>query len=136
MSEPNKRPRMARADVLYTAMCVATMAFVVAFLLPFFMKQSIAWYYPTDRAWSFEVKPNGLAIDFYGRVLQAVFAAAACVVVTVLVAKRGPQLTDQLRRLLLAWTITTVLFGISYFAWTLAHREPAPVPLPTWYEPR
>jgi hypothetical protein len=117
-------------------MCVGTIAFVVAFLLPFFMEQSIAWYYPEERRWAYEVRPTGLALDFYGRLVHGVIASSIAVIAAIAICKRVKALGERLRFVLPAWTITAVIFGIGYFAWTLTYRVPAPQPLPSWYQPR
>ena len=133
---------MARTDVLFVAMCVGTIAFVVGLLLPYFTAQAVAWYYPVERRWAYEVKPHGLAMDFYGRVGLGLAAGSLAVIISTFVTRsafmtrRWQRLSDRMRGLWLAWTFTAVVFAMAYFAWTLAHHVPEAQPIPAWYTPR
>lgn len=127
---------MRRQDALYAATCVGTIVFCVAFVLPYFTEQPIAWYFPLDRGWELTSKPTGLAIDFYGRCLQALVAAAASIVITLAGAKKLPNLPERIAGLLAAWAIAMVVLCMMYFVWTLAFRVPVAEPIPAWYVPR
>lgn len=132
----DERPKMRRSEALFVAMCIGTIAFVITFLLPFFSSQRVAWYYPLQHRWAYEVKPHGLAMDFYGRLMFALGVGSVAVTLSIVVARRFQDLGEGLRRLLILWTTTVVLFAAAYFAWTLGHRHPTPEPVPSWYSPR
>jgi hypothetical protein len=126
-----------RQEALYVAMCLGTIAFAVTFVYPQFTEQAVAWYYPLERRWSFEARAQGLAIDFYGRLAQALVAWAIAVIATLAIARRVARpLSDRIAGLLAAWAITFTLLVILYFAWTLVFRVPTPSPIPEWYRPR
>lgn len=128
--------RTQRMHALYAAMCVGAIAFTVAFVYPLFVPQAIHWYYPLERRWAFEVKPTGLAMDFYGRLLFGIVAWSVSVVPTMLIARRLQRVSLTARRLLLAWAVTVIVFAMFYFVWTLYLRVPMPEPIPDWYRPR
>lgn len=128
---------MKRNEALYVAMCLGTIAFAIAFVFPQLTEQSVAWYFPLERRWSFEVRPQGLAIDFYGRLAQALVAWSVAVIVTVAIARRITRpLSERMAGLLAAWALTLTLLVILYFAWTLLFRIPTPSPIPDWYRAR
>jgi hypothetical protein len=127
-----------RQDALYTAGCIGTIAFCVAFLLPHFTGQAVLWYFPTERAWDLTARTTGLAIDFYGRLLQGVVVAAVVIALTLVVTSRlkTERLPRKLASLLAAWAIAFVVLAMMYYAWTLAFRVPNAAPIPDWYIPR
>jgi len=125
-----------RQEALYVAMCCGTIAFAIGFVYPQLAEQAVAWYYPVERRWTFEARAAGLAIDFYGRLGQAMVAGALGVIVSLAIARRMKSLSDKLAGLLAAWALTLTLLVILYFAWTLVFRHPTPLPVPDWYRPR
>ena len=127
---------MKRQEALYVAMCCGTIAFVIGFVYPQLAEQAVAWYYPLERRWAFEAKATGLAMDFYGRLGQAMVAWAIGVIASLAIARRMKSLSEKVAGLLAAWAITLTLLVILYFAWTLFFREPTPSPIPDWYRPR
>lgn len=127
---------MTRQEQLYVAACLGTIAFAVAFVFPHFAAHPIAWYFPLERRWSFEVRPNALAIDFYGRFAQAAVAWAATVVLSLAVTRRIKAISDRTIGLLCAWALALTLLVMLYYAWTLFWRIPTPEPVPDWYRPR
>lgn len=124
----------ARAHARYVAMCVGVIAFTLAFLAPLFAPLAVPWYRPVEREWTFEIKPAGLAIDFYGRLAFAVLAWAFAVGASLI--GRRATLGGRARGLVLAWAIAAITFAMFYFAWTLYYRVPDPVPIPAGYVPR
>jgi hypothetical protein len=126
-----------RNEALYVAICLGTIAFAVAFVYPQLAEQAVAWYFPLERRWSYEVRPPGLAIDFYGRLAQAMVAWSVAVIVTLAITRRIKRsLSERAAGLLAAWALTLTLLVILYFAWTLLFRIPTPSPIPTWYRAR
>jgi hypothetical protein len=126
-----------RNEALYVATCLGTIAFAVAFVYPQLAEQAVAWYFPLERRWSFEARPQGLAIDFYGRLAQALVAWSVAVIVTLPIVRRIRRpLSERVAGLLAAWALTLTLLVILYFAWTLLFRVPTPSPIPDWYRPR
>ena len=128
---------MKKQEALFVAMCAGAIAFAFAFVAPMLAGEPIVWYLPLEHRWTFEVKPAGLAIDFYGRLLQGLVAWAAIVLVTLPLAKRGKKpLSERAAGLVTAWTITAVLLVMLHYAWTLHFRRPIPEPLPAGYRAR
>jgi RsiW-degrading membrane proteinase PrsW (M82 family) len=127
-----------RQDALYAASCIGTIAFCVTFVLPQFTEQAVLQYFPLDRGWELTAKPAGLAMDFYGRLLQGVVAAAIAIVVTLVITSRvkTEKLPQKAASLLVAWAIAFVVLVMMYYAWTLAFRVPNAAPIPDWYIPR
>jgi len=127
---------MKRQEALYVAMCCGTIAFVIGFVYPQLAEQAVVWYYPLERRWTFEARAPGLAIDFYGRLGQAMVAWAIGVIASLAIARRLKSLSEKMAGLLAAWALTLTLLVILYFAWTLVFRHPTPSPIPDWYRPR
>lgn len=127
---------MRKADLVFVALCLATIAFALVFVSPMFGELSVPWYYPLERRWALEVKPKGLAMDFYGRTLWAMFAATGTFVVAVLAGRKKRSIEPRTIGLFTAWALTATLLVIAYFAWTLYERRPVPSPIPDWYQPR
>jgi hypothetical protein len=63
------------------AMAAGAVAFVVALAHPAFT----IYYYPLDHRWTCEPMPHGVAIDFYGRLIQAAVAWGAAFSVTAMI---------------------------------------------------
>jgi hypothetical protein len=129
---------MKRQDALYAASCIGTIAFCIAFVAPHFIGHAVLWYMPLDRSWELTERPTGLAIDFYGRLLQGVLVAAIAIALTLVVTARikTERLSRKLASLLVAWAIAFVVLAMMYYAWTLAFRVPIAEPIPDWYIPR
>ncbi len=128
---------MKRQEALFVALCLGTVAFAIAFVYPQIAEQAVAHYYPLERSWSFEARPRGLAMDFYGRLGQAVAAWALAVIVALPFVRRiKTPLSERTAGLLTAWALTITVLVIMYYAWTLYFRHPTPAPIPDWYRPR
>lgn len=129
---------MKRQDALYAAACIGTIAFCVAFVIPHFTGQAVFWYLPLERSWELAPRPDGLAIDFYGRLAQGITVAAIAIVLTLVITTRlrTERLSRKLASLLAAWAIALVILVMMYYAWTLAFRVPTAEPIPDWYIPR
>lgn len=129
---------MKRQDALYVAACIGTIAFCIAFALPHFTTQSVLWYFPTERAWELTARPQGIAIDLYGRLVQGSLACALAIALSLVIAARlkTARISRKLASLLAAWAIAFVVLVMMYYAWTLAFRVPNAAPIPDWYIPR
>lgn len=121
---------------LYAAACFATIGFVVGFLYPLLADQAVPWYYPLDRYWVWEVKPKGLAMDFFGRGVIGVICAASFGALAYLGARYVRNPSDRSVDLFTAWAVTATLLAVVHFGWSLYFRQPAAAPLPDWYVPR
>lgn len=128
---------MKRQESLFVALCLGTVAFVIGLIYPQIAEQAVAHYYPLERRWAFEAHPQGLAMDFYGRLGQALVAWAVAVMASLAIAGRiKSPLSERTAGLLTAWALAFTVLGIMYYAWTLYFRVPTPAPLPDWYQPR
>ncbi len=125
----------AQRGAIYLALCMATIAFALAFTYPMYVPTRVLWYLPLERAWVLEVKPRALGADFYGRVLLALAAwGVAFAASWAIVRRRAPS--ARTLGLFTAWAITATLLAMLHYAWILYFREPVPELLPTWYQPR
>ena len=128
---------MKRQEALFVALCLGTVAFAIGFVLPQITEHAVVQYFPLERRWSFEARPQGLAMDFYGRLGQAMVAWAIGVIVSLVVVRRiKTPLSERAAGLLTAWALTFTVLVIMYYAWTLFFRHPTPAPIPDWYRPR
>lgn len=127
---------MKKSEALFVALAAGTIAFAFAFVVPMLASEPVAWYYPLEHRWAFEVKPTGLAMDFYGRTLQALAAWAATVMITLPIARRRKSLSARAAGLATAWAVTATLLVMLHYAWTLHFRRPVPAEVPSWYQPR
>lgn len=127
-----------RGRVVYLALCVATIGFALGFVYPAITPQAVLWYYPLEGRWAYEIEPTGLAMDFYGRALLALAAAAVSFAGGYVVFRRWRRAVAHptVLGLFTAWAITATLFAMLNFGWTLYFRTPVPAPLPDWYVPR
>jgi putative flippase GtrA len=128
---------MKRQEALFVALCLGTVAFAIGFVYPQIAEQAVLQYYPLEHRWSFEARPQGLAMDFYGRLGQAMVAWAIGVIASLAVVRRIKKpLYERAAGLLIAWALTFTVLVIMYYAWTLFFRHPTPAPIPDWYRPR
>jgi hypothetical protein len=126
---------VSRASKVLAVGALAMIAFALAFAYPAYDEVRVFWYYPLERRWAFEVKPRGLAMDWYGRVLLASAAAAVAAAVGAALARRV-RLREGLVRLLAAWALTLTVAVMAFYAWQLAFRNPVPEPFPPGHEKR
>ena len=127
---------MRKQDALFLALAAGTIAFAMAFAYPAFTSESVIWYYPLEHRWAFEVTAHGVAMDFYGRTLQAVIAWSATFLVTLPIARRVHATGQRIPFLFGAWALTATVFVMLFYGWTLHYRIPVPAKLPSWYQPR
>jgi hypothetical protein len=94
------------------------------------------WYYPLAHRFAFELKPTGLAMDWYGRSLFAFVMGAIAFAGTFIGSRFAAGITRRSLHLWASWVATGTLLAIALYAYQISTREPAPVPLPSWYVPR
>lgn len=61
---------------LFWVIGAACVAFAVAFIAPLFFEIPVLFYFPLERRFTFEARPEGLAMSFYGRTLFGIVAGA------------------------------------------------------------
>lgn len=115
---------------LFVALALAAIAFAVAFVYPAIGGAAVAWYHPVEHAWSYEARPSGVAIDFYGRTAQALVAWAVTLAVALVIARRVRVIGARAIGLCAAWAVTAIVLVMLFYAWTLHYRVPTPAPLP------
>jgi hypothetical protein len=113
-----------------TRVCLMVLGFTAAFVLPSLVTIPVVWYYPLERAWSLEVAPHALAMDFYGRILWGVGGGLVGLGLGHLAALVPALRTPRVVGLLVAWTVTAVLAVSAMHVLTLAHRRPTPISSP------
>jgi hypothetical protein len=117
------------------------LAFAFAYLLAYFLSTviptALLWYYPLLHRFQWQVRSNGLAMDFYGRLLLCLLCGFAGMLLLRLL--RGPlRSLGEVRTThgLLVWVAGLFLFTGGLHVSLLLHRDPRPVPLPPGYVPR
>ena len=136
MDTPAPDAETRRKHARYLAICAATVAFCLVFVAPAFFPLRVLWYFPLEHRWELAVKPKGLAMDFYGRVLWSVICALPGYALVRWLAGRGQRVSAGALTLWTAWMATAALLAMSLFTYQLVRRQPKPVDLPAWYEPR
>jgi small-conductance mechanosensitive channel len=111
--------------------------FMTGYLGTTLLKIPVTWYYPLERRYALELRPTGLAMDFYGRLFASVVCAAVFGVVGRAVERWIPA--DRRPRwlaIVTAWAVSFFVLLIGLYVERLMTRPPAPVPLPPGYLPR
>jgi hypothetical protein len=132
--EPEVAASRLRGALAWALFCVG---YAAAFLLSSTLPIPVLWYFPLERRFSFEVRPTGIAADFYGRVLLCLIAGAASFLLGRLVF-RGSAPGTSVRWLdrALGWSAALLLFSAGLYMFVLWHRVTTPAPLPPGYVPR
>ena len=132
---PSRLDARAR-QALFVALCAGTVAFCLVLVVPAFYPMRVLWYLPLEHRWAFAVKPEGLGMDFSGRVLDAALGGGLGGLVAWAIARRLRALSAGTLVLWTAWLTTAALLAMALFAYQLVRRHPRPLPLPAWYERR
>jgi hypothetical protein len=108
------------------ALAAAT-GFYVAWFLSSVISTPLLWYLPLERRFVFASVVTELGMDFYGRLLLALVAAALAAGLTRVV---KPPL-----RTLSVWALSTFALCVVLEVTVLAHRVPTPLPKPVERQP-
>jgi hypothetical protein len=120
----------------YVTSLSAVIGFAAAFAWPALVPTRALWYYPLEHRWALELKPTGLAMDWYGRNVLAALVAVAFAALANAAARRMTSLSPRAHLAWAAVAALAVLASAAVWAQHLVHRHPSPVPLPAWYEPK
>jgi hypothetical protein len=125
---------------VFLAFLVARGAFGLYYLVTSLRQSPVPWYHPLSGGWTFEPRPAGFAMDWFGRTALSLGCAIAAGLFAWLFTARGP-LAVWLSRPAVVLGIARaggliLLVDFAYFGWVLMHQTPAPLPLPDWYCPR
>ncbi len=127
---------MSKGSAAYFGWCGAVIVASLVYVAPAFTTVPVLWYYPLTHGWALEGRPGGFALDWYGRTLWAILAAAISFVVGRAIARRMSTASPRAYQMWAAWAGMTSLLAIAVYTYQLAHRHPVPEPLPPSYEPR
>jgi hypothetical protein len=116
------------------AVCAAIVAFDLAFISPSFVSVRVLWYLPLLRRWEVTVRPDGVAMDWYGRLLLASLMGGTTLLLGWRARRRAPS--DSALRLWMGWATIATLLALALQVYQLVSRRPHPEPLPAWYQPR
>jgi hypothetical protein len=112
-------------------------AFQLTFLILGLMRLPVPWYHPVEHRWLLEVRPRGLAMNFYGNVLYATVAAALAYPAGYLLGARSRgSLTSDQAWLALGYALAFMVVVMAMLAYEIWPRPPTPIPVPEWYVPR
>lgn len=120
----------------YFAWCGAIVVASVVFVVPTFATVPLLWYYPLAHTWALETGPSGFALDWYGRTIWAVLAAALAFPLGLALARRVRAPSPRGFFMWGAWAGMASLLAIAVYTFQLAHRHPVPEPLPAGYQAR
>lgn len=127
---------MERKISTYLGLCAATVGTSLGFMYPAFSPTRTLWYYPLQHRFTWELKPAGLAMDWYGRSLVALLLGALAFVVTWVASRFVARVSRRSLYLWASWVATGTLLAIALYVYQLVTREPVPEPLPSWYVPK
>ena len=110
--------------------------FAIGYLATYFLTTAleapVPWYLPIEHAFVFAVRPDqGVAADFYGRLLESLLGGALGAGLARAVAARAPRLPT-----LAAWTLSLLVVTGGLYLYKLVGRHAQPAPLPQAYVPR
>jgi len=119
---------------LLLAFVAARMAAGLTFLSMFLSRSRVPWYHPLERRWTFEVRPEGFAMDWYGRSAIALAVGLATGGAVFLISRRVDRLARPSVTVAMAHAAGfVVLVDVLYFGFTMATSRSTPLPLPPWY---
>lgn len=122
----------------FAGSCAMVVASSAAFLVMGLIPMHLFWYHPLERSWGLEIRPRGLAMDFYGRTLYALLAGALAFFPARALARRLEPAAVSSERLWywLACALAFTFLAMCLFGYQLWPRPPQPLPIPAWYQPR
>lgn len=94
----------------------------------------IPWYLPLERAYVFGQRPEGFAMEWYGRSLASLVVASVVTAALWLLSARGP-LARALERKALVLSLAqaaalALVVDFTYFGWVFLTQAVQPLPLP------
>lgn len=93
----------------------------------------VPWYLPLEHRFAFGVRVDGLAADFYGRVLSCLIAGGVGYAMARVLARRA---TPAWLNTVGAWCLSVFVFTAALYIYLLIGRHSQPAPLPHDYVPR
>ncbi len=124
-----------KAERVHVAVCLAAIAFAVAFAVPSLIRVPVLWYYPLERHFAFESQPHALAMDFYGRVLGGLAAAMVGFGLGWLASRWSRARQPAVLGLFTAWMVTAILGVAAMHVSQLVGRKLTPMALPADADP-
>ena len=116
------------------AICAAVIAFDIAFVWPSITPTRVLWYEPLMRRWELSVRPEILAMDWYGKTGLALVVGALVLAGTFWLAPREPR--PRTLSLFIGWACMATGLALGLQVFQLMGRHPVPEPLPAGYEKR
>jgi hypothetical protein len=120
---------------------LAWLAFPCSYLAAYFLSTAIPtrllWYYPLRHQFLWQVRPDGLAMDFYGRVLLSFFGGAVGFWIVHRLQSHFPSIArPEVVQGFLISLVSLLFFTGGLYVFLLLHRVPIAVPLPPDYVAR
>jgi hypothetical protein len=124
------------AHSAYFAWCGTIVVASLVFVVPTFATVPLVWYSPVTHVWTLEAHPVGFALDWYGRTIWAVLAAAFAFPLGLTFARRMQAPSQRWFFMWAAWAGMASLLAMAVYTVQLAQRHPVPEPLPPDYVAR
>jgi len=112
-------------------------AYLACFFLTTALSAPLPWYLPLAHRWAWGTRVDGLAVDFYGRVLESAVAGALGYALAAWVARRqAAQALAAGATRVAVWCLGLLLFTAALYIYLLHGRRAPPAPLPPDYVAR
>ena len=118
---------------LHDIVCITTLVFLIAYVLPLFGVGPTLWYVPLEDQWVLGAKPAKLVMDWYGRTLFAILVAGIAAIATTQLTRTRALGRPRVWAGLLA---VALAIAMGTYVEHLEDRVPVPEPLPSGYVPR
>jgi hypothetical protein len=118
----------------YLGACALLIGFAGTFLLLQIFPVPLFWYHPLGGGFALEVRPQGLAMDFYGRTLWASLMGMALFPLGHRLGGRLPLNRDRIW-LSLAYGLSLTALAMGLIGYQIWPRPPTPLPIPSGYAP-
>jgi hypothetical protein len=118
----------------YLGCCALLLGFAGTFFLLQLIPIPLLWYHPLDRQFVLETRPNGLAMDFYGRTLWSAVVGGVCFGLGRQLAGRV-IFTRERVWLWLAYGLGMTALAMCLIGYQIWPRPAHPLTIPAWYVP-
>jgi len=123
-------------DVTERAVLTGVIVFCWSFAFCILEPIPTLWYFPLEHRWAITSRPEGLAMDWYGRTLFSLFVSMVLSVASLPLLRRHAAPSPWTHRVWTGVLVVSVLFAVSVIVWTHLGGHPVAEPLPPGYTPK